>query len=537
MSNCIHCGTPLPGEATFCPSCGLGQDQTGPMTLGGLETLDGHATNPGARKGIPALAPGARFADRYTILGLLGAGGMGVVYRAKDDMGEREVALKLIRPDRAGSEREVKRLVDEGLTARDIRHPNVVAVYDVGSFEGTPFLSMEVVEGTSLRTWMRDRMAKGEDIPVASALAIARSIALGLSGAHAKDVIHRDLKPENVILEHSSEDPVIHGDAGLKVLDFGIARVGRGTQAESGTGSGVGTPRYMAPEQVTNADLAGPSADVYSLSCLLYELLVGVLPQGHWQPPSAGRSGVTHGIDELVREGLSNRPTARPQTMDEFIERLDGAGGDSLLDVSKRAFTELEKTGERWRSSYKSRWNPAWNKAAIAIGVLILGAAIADEFGAFDGTPSGVGSGYQEHFDDQTHDDLDHFVDGETEGKFDRFPSDPRVLSGLWEHATGSNLGVTVSKLGRVRGEGTVLLEDGFSAQVVPATIRGKIDKGGAISYEILTGGQLLLIGEGMWTGQGMFSVQHSLPGGIPVESDSILVNGGEIRSNGGRDN
>lgn len=527
MSSCIHCDAPLPENADFCPECGQSQ-ATLPaadaplMTLGAMATLGEQTTGSGARAEGPTLEPGARFAERYTILGPLGAGGMGVVYRAKDDMGDREVALKLIRPERSGSEREVQRLVEEGLTARDIRHPGVVAVYDVGSWQGTPYLSMEVVEGQSLRGWMRERMARGEDVGADAALAIVRAIAEGLRAAHAKGVVHRDLKPENVILE----TPPRAGEARLKVLDFGIARAGRGTSAESGTGTGVGTPRYMAPEQVTNADLAGPSADVYSLSVMLYELLVGVLPQGHWQPPSSGRSDVPRAIDALVQEGLSNRPQARPQTMDAFLERLEGAGGgESIVDAGRRAFADLEKARESWRANLKARWTPKWTKVAAAVLALCVAAGIADELGLLDEEPAYAG-GYVEDAGAYESPDFDVKEAAREEVEGDAMPDDWSVLSGTWEHTTGNVFDVTVSRFGRVRGEGSMLYDDGFNVGQVPATIRGKI-KDGSLTYDLRMNGQVFAKGEGSWLGGGEFTVQHFSPEGMHLEGNVILVNGG----------
>ncbi|MDZ4761984.1 MAG: DUF805 domain-containing protein, partial [Alphaproteobacteria bacterium] len=128
----------------------------------------------------------------------------------------------------------------------------------------------------------------------------------------------RDLKPENVMMLSEPTD----GGVRLKLLDFGIARAGGG--ADTGATS-LGTRGYMAPEQITAPDAAQPSADLYSLSVMFYELLVGVVPQGHWQPPSHGRGDVPSGIDDLVQKGLSNNPRSRPQTVADYLKALDGA--------------------------------------------------------------------------------------------------------------------------------------------------------------------------------------------------------------------
>ncbi|ABI76438.1 protein kinase [Hyphomonas neptunium ATCC 15444] len=266
---------------------------------------------------MPDIAPGAEFAGRYVIESVIGKGGMGVVYRALDKLADKSVALKLIRADRLSGQGAVKRLISEGITTRDIRHTNIVAVYDVGEAAGQPFVSMEFIKGQSLRDWHREKIRQRLDVPLRVAARIIAEVLDGLAAAHAAGVIHRDLKPENIML---TEEPT-EAAAPLKILDFGIARATSGA-TDSGTGTGLGTPRYMAPEQVTAADTAGSAADIYSLSVIFYELLVDVLPQGHWQPPSGGRSDVPRTIDELIERGLSNRPANRPQTAKDYRKQL-----------------------------------------------------------------------------------------------------------------------------------------------------------------------------------------------------------------------
>ena len=320
MSKCFKCSVKLASGDRFCPECGADQQTArfeGLMTVGGLETLDQSQTRGTSRDTQAELGEGTEFAGRYIIERVVGKGGMGVVYRAKDKLADKSVALKLIRAERLGGQGAVKRLISEGLTARDIRHQNIVAVYDVGEAEGQPFVSMEYLDGKSLRDWHREKVRLRQDIPLRVAARIIAEILDGLTAAHAAGVIHRDLKPENIILIADPSEAA----APLKILDFGIARVA-GSNVDSGTGTGLGTPRYMAPEQVTNADSAGPSADLYSLSVIFYELLVDVLPQGHWQPPSGGRSDVPKTIDALIERGLSNRPANRFQEAREYRRAL-----------------------------------------------------------------------------------------------------------------------------------------------------------------------------------------------------------------------
>ncbi|MEZ6030826.1 MAG: protein kinase [Hyphomonadaceae bacterium] len=330
---CPNCSSPVTADARFCGECGQALRQLGksliepdpappeaaPLPdLSALHTIDGaetHAPKTGSQR---VLSPGDIFADRYEVKQIIGEGGMGVVYRAADKLTEKDVALKLIRADRLAGKDAVNRLIREGVTSRDIRHPNVVAVYDVGEVDGNPYMSMEFLSGQSLRSWNRKRLARSLDCSMMAAANIIAEILSGLDAAHKAGVVHRDLKPENVMLV---SEPTERG-AALKILDFGVARAaGAG---DTGATS-LGTRGYMAPEQITAPDAALPSADLYSLSVMFYELLVGVLPQGHWQPPSAGRSDVPPSIDKLIERGLSNNPRVRPQSVAEYSRELVGA--------------------------------------------------------------------------------------------------------------------------------------------------------------------------------------------------------------------
>ena len=332
---CPNCSSEVAADARFCGECGQAMKQLGKslieetpsvvsaaapkVDLSGLRTIEDMDTKSPRPANQPVLKPGDVFAGRYEVIQLIGEGGMGVVYRAMDKVTSKEVALKLIRADRlAGGREAVDRLIREGVTSRDIRHPNVVAVYDVNEVDGQPYMSMEFLSGQSLRAWTRQRLQTSTDCSMLTAANIIAEILAGLDAAHKAGVVHRDLKPENVML---TSEP---GDMGakLKILDFGVARAaGAG---DTGATS-LGTPSYMAPEQITAPDSAQPSADLYSLSVMFYELLVGVLPRGHWQPPSGGRSDVPVAIDRLIERGLANAPRMRPQSVAEYGKALSEA--------------------------------------------------------------------------------------------------------------------------------------------------------------------------------------------------------------------
>src|SRR5215510_10252636 len=203
-------------------------------------------------------APGLILDNRYRILSLLGRGGMGEVYRADDLRLGQPVALKFL-PENIG--RDPVRLAqfhNEVRTARHVSHPNVCRVYDIGEIEGELFLTMEYVDGEDLASLLR-RIGR---LPEDKALEIARQLCAGLQAAHDEGVLHRDLKPANVMID---------GRGRAKITDFGLAGA---TGGISGHEAQVGTPQYMAPEQVTGRELS-ERTDIYSLGLVLYELFTG----------------------------------------------------------------------------------------------------------------------------------------------------------------------------------------------------------------------------------------------------------------------
>ena len=430
MLKCKNCSAQMNQGDRFCPECGA--DQQGGrlealMTIGGLETMDPSQVRPSEREGMRDLAPGTEFAGRYVIENVVGKGGMGVVYRAHDKLADKAVALKLIRADRLSGQGAVKRLISEGITARDIRHHNIVAVYDVGEAEGQPFVSMEFIKGQSLRDWHRERIRQRQDVPLRVAARIIAEVLDGLAAAHAAGVVHRDLKPENIML---TEDPT-ETRAPLKILDFGIARATSGA-VESGTGTGLGTPRYMAPEQVTAADSAGPSADLYSLSVIFYELLVDVLPQGHWQPPSGGRADVPKTIDALIELGLSNRPANRPQTAKDYRRQLVDAVNVGPVYTPE---SKPERKPETRGTSAPLKWIGIGGAALFAVFLLVTVA------GAIGGGSEGEGGG------------------GNVIG-----PSPYAELSGAWDDGGGNIYNVSVAGNGAFSGTGQSSY--GYSLQI-----------------------------------------------------------------------
>ena len=212
------------------------------------------------------LRPGAIFAGRYDIKEILGAGGMGIVYRAFDRELQEPVAIKTLKPEAMAGGAALDRFKQEIRLARKIAHRNVVRTYDLGEQNGMYYLTMEYVEGTSLKQLI---VSRGK-LPVEVTLTVGKQLCRALEVAHAEGVIHRDIKPQNIVVEPNGF---------LKVMDFGIARLANPPKGKGLTeaGTAIGTPDYMSPEQLSGLEL-DPRSDLYAAGVVLFECLTGRLP-------------------------------------------------------------------------------------------------------------------------------------------------------------------------------------------------------------------------------------------------------------------
>ncbi|HEY5951558.1 MAG TPA: serine/threonine-protein kinase [Kofleriaceae bacterium] len=282
----------------------------------------------------------------YRITGELSRGGMGAVYRAEHAVLERVVAVKLLRPELTENEELVNRFINEARAASAIQHPGIIEVLDFGhSQDGRAYFVMEMLHGESLA----QRIAKRGRLPEREAAQIARGVASALTAAHGKGIVHRDLKPDNVFL---IPDP----DLGErpKVLDFGIAKLGErapGDVKYTQTGALIGTPLYMAPEQARAASGIDHRADLYSLGCMLYEMLVGEPPFvavgageiialqmfGSAKRPSERAITVAPDLETIVMRLLEKEPQDRFQTAGEVANALANALGEPVPDSSPGA--------------------------------------------------------------------------------------------------------------------------------------------------------------------------------------------------------
>jgi len=294
----------------------------------------------------PPVAPALpeRF-GRYEVLRPLGRGGMGAVYLARDTQLDRQVALKV--PLFDGDPARARRFVREARAAAALRHPHLCPVYDAGEIDGQPFLTMAYVDGETLAA----HVARGP-LPVAEAARLTRTVALALDAAHRAGIVHRDLKPANVMLDAAGQ-PV--------VTDFGLARNLAAPAADSRSGEAlVGTPHYMAPEQVNGtAGAGGPGVDVFALGAVLYELLTGARPfdgpvgtvlaritSADPVPPAALRPGVGARLSGVCLRALAKDPADRFPSMAAFAAALEGWLADAAdRPRSRRARSAVAGAG------------------------------------------------------------------------------------------------------------------------------------------------------------------------------------------------
>jgi serine/threonine-protein kinase len=330
MTRCPSCSSVVSEVAAACPQCGKPLDPAGVMP-----TLEGPAGRAPATPRTPShpptpsgygearFAPGHVFAERYRIVGLLGRGGMGEVYRADDMKLGHTVALKFLSHKLAADPNLVQRFYSEVRLARQVAHPNVCRVYDVGESDGLLYLSMEYVDGEDLASLLK-RIGR---LPPGKAVDIARELCAGLAAAHDRGVVHRDLKPANVMLD---------GRGHARITDFGLAIPLEGGTAERY----AGTPASMAPEQLTGRDVT-QKTDVYALGLILYEIFTGKrafeaksIPErlralDTARPESVtGIAGTDPAVERAIMRCLEKDPAQRPASALAVAAALPG--GDPL---------------------------------------------------------------------------------------------------------------------------------------------------------------------------------------------------------------
>ena len=366
LQKCPKCGGELPKDAPagLCPKC---------LVAAGLESEAGGRTsqpksdpeaptvdNPSPGSGFLPPTP-AELADKFPqleIVELLGHGGMGAVYKARQTNLDRLVALKIIRPEATHDPTFAERFNREAKTLARLNHQQIVAVYDFGEVEVTScsdglsrplyFFLMEYVDGANLRQLMR----AGDLVPE-QALAIVPQICNALQYAHDEGVVHRDIKPENILLDKRGR---------VKIADFGLAKLTTPSEAEctlTGTHQVMGTLRYMAPEQLEGSHSVDHRADIYSLGVVFYEMLTGEVPMGHFDPPS-NKVQIDVRLDEVVLRTLARDPERRYQHASEVKTDVDSIGLTSPVIGRPTAPNGL------------AGWFPGWQTYAAALFTVCL---------------------------------------------------------------------------------------------------------------------------------------------------------------------
>ena len=329
IKSCAECGQRFGLDATFCPFDGLKLESSRVE-----QTVD------------PLL--GATIDGRYEVRGLLGEGGMGVVYEVRHKMLGRSFAMKLLRRDVGRDPGLIERFIHEAKATASIKHPNIVSITDFGQLsDGTPYFIMELLLGQTLAQFIR---ARGP-LPIDRVYPILIQIAGALGAAHEAGIVHRDLKPENVFLARRPGTDLLDGADDVRVVDFGAAKV-LGASRVPKAGIVFGTPHYMSPEQASGQPV-DHRADIYALGVMMYEMLtsrvpfeaetyMGVLTQHMFVqpiPPSKTRvelAGQRGGLEDITLRALEKKPEDRYQTMSSIRSDLERASsGDPRMPSSR----------------------------------------------------------------------------------------------------------------------------------------------------------------------------------------------------------
>lgn len=376
--NCPSCQKSVVAGASFCGACGLSLATPAVDT----PTLVSHSPKNGPQAADPLV--GQVLDSKYELLELLGQGGMGAVYRARRRHIGDEVAIKLLLQKYLAGEEATERFRREARAAAMLRHPNVVTIHDFSDgrqTESAPYIVMELVEGTSLRALFRH---EGKLSPE-RAVSLFRGICAGVGAAHRRGIIHRDLKPDNIIV--AAPDRAGESET-VKVIDFGIVKLSETDVASALTQTGtlIGTPFYMSPEQCLGEELDGRS-DVYSLGAILYEMLGGRPPFTGTTPTAVlakhltdiptplDQLGIAPAFGAICQRALAKVPAERYETVDELYGELFRA-----LEATKSApETQPQglRAGQAAQTLLETSWQPAKDRptSAAPAGVMTTIAA------------------------------------------------------------------------------------------------------------------------------------------------------------------
>jgi predicted Ser/Thr protein kinase len=303
---CPRCGSPIPDTAPGgqCPKC----------LLGAVLTPTEPALPPADARDWPTLAEVAAAFPDLQVEREIGHGGMAVVFKARQPHLDRLIALKVLAPWLASQPGFADRFSREARVLAKLNHPNIVTIHDFGQAGRFYYLVMEFVDGVNLRQAMQ-----AQRFTPAQALGLVPKLCDALQYAHGEGILHRDIKPDNILLDAKGR---------VKIADFGIAKLAGEAESQpllTHSGMHLGTPAYMAPEQVERPGEVDHRADIYSLGVVLYEMLTGELPLGRFAAPSA-KSAVDERIDEIVFRTLEKERERRYQSAEEVKTRVEGLG-------------------------------------------------------------------------------------------------------------------------------------------------------------------------------------------------------------------
>ena len=350
MAACPRCGAELTPDAPqgLCPRCLVQASFDSNPSGEPIEITEEPAAAPAVAKHIspPAPAELAAHFPQLEIQELLGYGGMGAVYKARQTKLDRAVALKIIRPESAEAPAFAERFNREARMLARLNHPQIVAVHDFGEVTGDEsaadgsgptklyYFLMEYVDGADLRRLMNDGHVNPEQ-----ALAIISQICEALQFAHSEGIVHRDIKPENILLDRYGR---------VKIADFGLAKLALRSDQDftlTATHQIVGTLRYMSPEQMAGSDTVDHRADIYSLGVVFYEMLTGEVPMGQFEPPS-NVAPIDARLDEVVMRSLAREPERRFQQAADVKSSLDlistPAGNPTQAQIRQGVSTVME---------------------------------------------------------------------------------------------------------------------------------------------------------------------------------------------------
>lgn len=356
--SCPECGAELLANAPegLCPRCLMRSARRETAPTGNDESeaasdVPTSATPPG-RFIPPKPQELAGQFPHLDIIEHLGQGGMGAVYRARQKHLDRLVALKILPPEVGQEAAFAERFTREARSLARLNHPHIVTVYDFGhTIEGLYFFIMEFVEGTDLR-----HVIQAAKLSPREALAIVPQICEALQFAHDEGIVHRDIKPENILLDKKGR---------VKIADFGLAKIldsPASVYTLTQAGQRMGTPHYMAPEQIEHPDQVDHRADIFSLGVVFYEMLTNELPIGRFAPPSQ-KVKVDVRLDEVVLHALEKEPDRRYQYASEVRDDVETICSDKQADAR---FSPKHKTGNDVKSIRNRVWIPS-------VGLLIAG--------------------------------------------------------------------------------------------------------------------------------------------------------------------